>query len=203
MTPEELTAALASDALDELGLGRHVLGARQRQVAGRPFTGRALPATVVVDEGRLGEADGLLDVVEAIRAGDAVVLACAQACTSACWGELLTRAAIASGAVGLVTSGHVRDTAVLRALGWPVIAAGSLPARPDGRVNIVDIGRPASIDGVAVAPGDLVVADEDGVVIVPSEHVDAVLERAGRRRALEGAVRERVSAGVSLRAAKA
>jgi 4-hydroxy-4-methyl-2-oxoglutarate aldolase len=205
MTPAteiaSLSTTLASDALDELGLRDQTLGPRLRALSGGPFFGAALPVTVVPRDEWAAPADGLLDVIDAVRRGDVLVLACTHDLRAACWGELLARAALARGATGLVTSGHVRDLHALRNLPFAVVAAGTAPARPDGRLDAIDIGRPVRIDDVDATRGDLVVSDEDGVVLVPAVHLNDVLERIHRRNGDEERIRTRVSSGESLRAA--
>jgi 4-hydroxy-4-methyl-2-oxoglutarate aldolase len=98
------------------------------------------------------------------------------------------------GVRGYVTSGGVRDTAELRALDFPAWAAhisaeGTVKDTP-GAVNV-----PVVLDGVLVRPGDVVVADDDGVTIVPRERAAEVLDAARRRAAKESGTRARYQAG--------
>lgn len=97
------------------------------------------------------------------------------------WGEVLTTAAESRGIAGLVIDGCVRDVAALEAHGFPVFSAGvSLPGA--GKREPGTAGPATEVAGVLVEPGDWVVADADGVVIVPRADLDAVLA-AGRARA--------------------
>lgn len=109
-------------------------------------------------------------------------------------GEVLAVAAQARGVLGLIVDGGVRDSAALERLGFPVFArgvsiAGTVKHEP-GRV-----GGPAVVGAVAVEPGDLVVADEDGVVILAAAGVDGVLEKSRARVAREHTVMDRLRAG--------
>jgi 4-hydroxy-4-methyl-2-oxoglutarate aldolase len=97
------------------------------------------------------------------------------------WGEVLTTGALARGLTGLVIDGGVRDVAALERLSFPVFSATvALPGAT--KSNRGAIGVSVTVAGVAVAPGDWVVGDVDGVVIVPGPDVDQVLA-AGRARA--------------------
>ena len=96
------------------------------------------------------------------------------------WGEVLTTGAEARHLAGLVIDGGVRDTAALEAHGFPVFAA-TVALRGASKVGPGTLRTPVEVGGVSVHDGDVVVADSDGVVVVPRAEVDAILE-AGRRR---------------------
>lgn len=193
-----LSTTLASDALDDLDLRRQVLGPHLRRISGGAFHGPALPVTIVARGDNAAPAVGLLDVIAAISPGDVPVLACPDHGRAACWGELLARAAQARGAAGLVTTGLVRDAQALDDLTFAVVAAGAHPVRPDGRLDAVDIGRTVHVDGVEVRRGDIVLADADGVVVVPRTRLDAVRDQVEQRRRREAVVRSRLSTGAAL-----
>ena len=115
-------------------------------------------------------------------AGSALVVDVGEVAERGYWGEVLTTGALARGLAGLVIDGGVRDVAALAAT-WP--SPRSRARSPSVARPSVSGGRPASPPrsaGVRVAPGDWVVADADGVVIVPGEALDEVLA-AGRARA--------------------
>lgn len=112
------------------------------------------------------------------------------------WGEILAVAAQARGIRGLVIDGGCRDTAALRRLGFPVWSAGvsvrgTVKTVP-GRVN-----EPVVVGGVLVRPGDYVLGDDDGVVVVPAERVDPVLAAAEARHAAEEQGFARLRAGAT------
>ena len=97
---------------------------------------------------------------------------------SGVWGELLSTAARNAGCVGAVVDGAVRDVRKMRELGFPVFARGTSVYDSQNRQVMIDMDVPVQIGGVRFRPGDLVIADEDGVVVVPQEVEAEVLRRA-------------------------
>ncbi|MGV9193956.1 4-carboxy-4-hydroxy-2-oxoadipate aldolase/oxaloacetate decarboxylase [Microbacterium sp. MC2] len=135
--------------------------------------------------------------IEQCRAGDVLVVTTTSPNRDGLFGDLFASALQARGVRGIVTTTAVRDTADLRAMGFPawaaaVYAQGSVKAT-GGSVNV-----PVVIDGAPVAAGDVVVADDDGVVIVPRTGVDAALAAADARVAKEDADREAYGSGREL-----
>jgi 4-hydroxy-4-methyl-2-oxoglutarate aldolase len=131
--------------------------------------------------------------LEQCRGGE-VLVANAHAHLAGYCGEVLAVAAQARGVLGLVVDGGVRDSAALERLGFPVFArglsiAGTVKHEP-GRTR-----EPVVVGGVAVRSGDIVVADEDGVVIVAPDGLEAVLEQSRARVAREGEIMNRLRAG--------
>jgi len=194
-----LGSALLSDALDELGRREQCLRAGLAPlVAGVAISGRALPLTLVRPEAIPAvHYAGLLRGMDAIGPGDVVVLSGAAAAGGvALWGELLSTMAGARGAAGAVCDGGVRDVARIRALGFPVFARETVPLDIHGRLEVVAHDAPIVVAGVAVAPGDLVVADDDGVVVVPAALEAAAVAAATAKDAAEDGLREDVRRGM-------
>ncbi|GAA2786377.1 dimethylmenaquinone methyltransferase [Saccharopolyspora taberi] len=110
------------------------------------------------------------------------------------WGEVLAVAAQQRGIAGLLIDGGVRDTAELEALGFPVFSRNNsiLGTRKDFPGVF---GKPVVVGGVVVRPGDLVVADVDGVVALPSADIDQILDRADARVAKENEFMEQLRMG--------
>jgi 4-hydroxy-4-methyl-2-oxoglutarate aldolase len=110
------------------------------------------------------------------------------------WGEILTVAAMARGIAGLVIDGGVRDTRPIVERGFPVwsrhVAIGSCV-----KVDPGEVGGRVTVGSVEIGPGDIVVADADGIVVIPGSSVPAVLEAAERRIAREAELFERLRAG--------
>jgi 4-hydroxy-4-methyl-2-oxoglutarate aldolase len=132
--------------------------------------------------------------VETCRPGDILVITTTSPSTDGMIGELLATSLRAHGAIAVVTDGGVRDVAELREMGFPVWARaispqGTVKASP-GSVNV-----PVVCGGQAVRPGDAIVADDDGVVVIPRERGAAVLEAGRKREASEASRRERLAAG--------
>jgi 4-hydroxy-4-methyl-2-oxoglutarate aldolase len=127
------------------------------------------------------------------KPGDLIIARCADALYGY-WGEVLAEAARAAGISGLVVDGSVRDVEAIREVGFPVFAAGTaLPGtgkRADGSV-----GAAIEVRGARIAAGDVVVADESGVVVVPMDAVSSVLERAAGRTEMERGLIERLRQG--------
>jgi 4-hydroxy-4-methyl-2-oxoglutarate aldolase len=132
--------------------------------------------------------------VEVCEAGDVLVVTTTAPSTHGMFGELLATSLLARGVHALVIDAGVRDTAELRAMGFAVWARhvsceGTVKASP-GSVNV-----PVVLGGVLVSPGDVVCADDDGVVVVPAEEAEWALDQARRRVAREDATRARLAAG--------
>jgi regulator of RNase E activity RraA len=96
----------------------------------------------------------------------------------AAMGGLMGTAAKSRGMAGMVLDGAVRDVREIRALGLPVFARSVSPANAVGRYASVANNVPVECAGVTIAPGDIIVASEEGVVVVPKDHAAAVLKRA-------------------------
>ena len=110
------------------------------------------------------------------------------------WGDILSAAAMAAGLAGLVDNGYVRDATAINACGFPVFARG-VALRNTVKADPGRHGVPVSIAGVEVSPGDIVVGDEDGLVVVPSARYTQVLTRAHEIVAGEEALRVSVAGG--------
>lgn len=112
------------------------------------------------------------------------------------WGEVLAVAARTRGIAGLVIDGGVRDTDAMRLLGFPVFAS-SISVVGTRKDHFGQLGGTAVVGGAAVRTGDLVVADADGVVIVPAAHADEALDEADARVAKEQVFMERLRNGAT------
>ncbi|GAA3653780.1 4-carboxy-4-hydroxy-2-oxoadipate aldolase/oxaloacetate decarboxylase [Microbacterium marinilacus] len=135
--------------------------------------------------------------VEQCRAGDVLVVATTSPSSDGAFGDLFATALKARGVRGLVTATGVRDTQDLRDMGFPawsngVHSQGTVKATP-GSVNV-----PVVVDGMVVRPGDVVIADDDGVVCVPRERAAEALAAAEARVAKEEADRAAYAAGAEL-----
>ncbi len=141
----------------------------------------------------------MMSFVDGLEPGDLAVVATGPDDRTGYWGELFSAAAIGRGAVGTICDGPVRDVDKVAALGYPLFAAGTRPVDFAGRMRVVETGAPVELAGVVITPGDLVLADRDGVVVVPRDVIDPVLERALRRAGAERDVLRALLDGASLR----
>jgi len=195
---EVIRTALACDILDALGLRSQALGPDiARLSSGETLAGRAFTAFALeVDEIPEIPYAGLLRALDAVGAGDVFVLATSRSEKSAMWGELLSTTCMVRGVHGVVTDGYARDTAQIATLGFPAFCRGAYPLDIHGRCEVTDVGLPVVIDGVVISPGDLVLGDADGVVVVPSEVAEEVTARAQAKAADENSFRAAVRGGM-------
>jgi regulator of RNase E activity RraA len=195
-----LTSALASDALDRLGHRGSVLDRAIRPLRpGMRLAGRALPIAVVAsdvmpDDPYVGEMRAIVQ----LEAGDVPVYAVEHGVSAAVWGELFTLAARARGAIGAVVDGPMRDATAIAALGFPVFASSFSPLDTMGRAVVSTIGEPVRCGGALVRRGDFVVADEDGVALVPAEIADEVVAHVEEKLRGERGARGDLMAGKSV-----
>ncbi|CAM5479038.1 hypothetical protein GCM10010329_29940 [Streptomyces spiroverticillatus] len=198
---EALTSPIVSDALDAAGRRGQVLEAGLRPlVPGSRCFGRA--ATVQFAPTTLDSADPYDDsisFIDGLLPGAVAVVATADSTRSAFWGELFSAAALGHGAVGVVTDGCLRDTPKIAGLGFPAFARGNRPLDYRARMRIVAAAEPVVLRGVTVHPGDLVLADDDGVAVIPQDIEEDVLDRARSRAAAESTVLAELLAGDGLR----
>lgn len=131
------------------------------------------------------------------KPGDVLVLDSGGYKNVAHWGELTSRAALIKGLAGLVTDGPVRDRLDSSELGFPVFSRGYIPTGTV-KATLGILNRPVVCGGQAVAPGDLIVGDSDGVVVIPRDLVEGVIQAAGKQLARETQMRERLIQGDTL-----
>jgi regulator of RNase E activity RraA len=142
--------------------------------------------------------DREIAAVDSLRPGEVFAMAVGRSTEIVPWGELLSTATLARGGRGAVVDGLVRDARQIRAMGLPVFCNGRRPYDSCGRGTVVDFDVPLTLDGVPIAPGDLIFGDADGVVIVPRAAEAEVLERAWAKVDGENTTRDALRAGASL-----
>jgi len=187
-----------SDALERTGRSGTITGIG-RVTAGQRIAGRAVPM-------QLGPAGSEMPAhhlgARAVeQAGtDSVIVVAGGSRECGGWGGLLSHAAQLAGVRGVVVDGLTRDVDEAEELGFPVFARGVTPLTARGRQIEVSCGEPVVVDGVRIAPGDLVLADGSGVVVVPAEAAGEVLDAADEIADREAAMVARLQAGEPARA---
>lgn len=194
-----LETATISDALDRLGIVGQCYQIEGRdprfKLCGRAFTLLFGPA------GRPAGTVG--DFIDDVPPGSIVVIDNGGRTDATIWGDILTEVASRRGIGGTVIDGICRDVQCCRDLQYPVFSRGHWMRTGKDRVQLEATDVPVTIGGARVAPGDIVVGDADGVVVIPREHEDAVLAAATEIFETEAAIRKACSEGLTLREARA
>ncbi|NJP16995.1 RraA family protein [Streptomyces thermoviolaceus subsp. thermoviolaceus] len=192
-----LDTASISDALDSLGIPGVLTGITAR-VPGARAAGRAFTVGYRPVQGGTRRFRNAADYLDEVPAGSFVVIDNGGSTTCTNWGSLLTAVAQRRGVRGTALHGSARDIAEIRAAGYPLFSTGTTMVSGKNRVELAATGQPITIGGVTVRPGDIVVADDNGVLVVPAERAAEVAERAERVEGTEAAIAEAVAGGMRL-----
>ena len=176
-----LPTATIANALDDVGKLINCPVALRPVAPGMTFAGPAVTVEVIAGEaGSFGSADFRVGaMIDAAVAGDVIVVA-AQGARSSTWGGMASLAAKLKGVAGLVVDGGVRDIDEMVEHRFPVFARHPVATTGRTRLKVNAINVPIEIDGVGVHPGDVIVADSTGIVVVPLAHAERVAELAER-----------------------
>lgn len=199
----KLYTAVLSDTLDALGVTEQAMRPGIRPLDDSlVLCGRARTA-IYAETFHLAPDENPYELeialVDDLKPGDVAVFACGGSDRIAPWGELLSTASRARGAVGCVTDGFVRDVTRIRAMGFPVFHGGIAPLDSRGRGKVVAIDVPVRCGGVLIHPGDLVFGDVDGVVAVPQALAQEAVARALAKVDGENVTRRELEQGRLLR----
>lgn len=193
-TLSALSTPTVSDALDRLGVPGQAFGIRSLDeslsMCGRAYTLRYQP--VGSDGGTVG------DYIDDVPAGSVLVLDNAGRLDATVWGDILTLMASRRALAGTVIDGVCRDTSRARELGYPIYARGHWMRTGKDRVALVATETPVTIGGVLVNPGDPVLGDADGIVVLPRTREREILDAALAIEKAEEAIRASVLSGSRL-----
>jgi 4-hydroxy-4-methyl-2-oxoglutarate aldolase len=195
-----MNAPLLSDILDGLGYPRQCLSPGIAPVGSEEvLAGFAFPLRIKrVREASPAPYQGVISAVDAAEQDEVIVIPSDRATDFAVWGDLLTAAARARGAAGVLTDGLVRDARAIQRLGLPVFSGGTNPRDSKGRHETVAHRVAVSIDGVRIEPGDLVFGDPDGVVVIPRDLAPKVVDAALAKGREEDRLLQAVVGGASM-----
>ncbi|MGW6659055.1 RraA family protein [Rhodococcus sp. NPDC055024] len=194
---EQLDTAAVSDALDSLGLTGH-LKALVPRVPGSRTVGPAYTVTYrPVTESASGFHNAA-NYLDDVPAGSVVVVDnfANTDCTN--WGGLLTSVAQRQGVRGTVVHGAARDIAEIRDANYPLFSVGVSMVSGKNRVELDSVGREVTVGTVIVRPGDLVIADDNGVLVIPEDRAPEVITRAEAVERTEAKIAAAVSEGIRL-----
>lgn len=199
----ELYTAVVSDILDQLGYRDQAMTADIRPIwPGAKLIGRAhtvLSTDVYTMPDDRYEME--IRAIDSVPVNHVLVAATNKSTRTCLWGELLSTATRARGGRGAVIDGHTRDVAKITAMEFPVFATGMRPVDSAGRGQLVAYGEPVVCGGVFVHEGDIVIADVDGVVVVPRTVEQETFELARAKVAGENEMRDFLAQGATLRQA--
>ncbi len=130
-----------------------------------------------------------------LQPGDVMVV---SRCQGSYWGELLATASEMRGSVGIVADAHTRDARRLVEMGFPTFVSAISPQDSLGRVDVVASGQPVLCGGVKVENGDLIIANCDGIAVIPEEVAVDVLELAEQKVVIEAEMRNALRSGVPI-----
>jgi 4-hydroxy-4-methyl-2-oxoglutarate aldolase len=190
----KLDTATLSDALDKLGIVGQCYRIKPRsgvfRMAGRAYT--LLYGPAANPPGTVG------DYIDDVPPGSVIVLDNGGRENATVWGDILTEIAHRRGIAGTVIDGVCRDVALCTQIGYPVFSKDHWMRTGKDRVQVEATNVTVNIGDARVQPGDIVRGDADGVVVLPKEHEQQVLDTAEQIEHAENAIREAVRAGMRL-----
>lgn len=174
----KLDTCAVSDAMDALQLKGVVAGLKAlsvpKKIAGRAVTVKLGPKTSQVSTRHLGTA-----AIEAASPGDVIVVEHGRS-DAAGWGGNLAIAAMQRGVSGVIVDGACRDVDEMREIGFPAYAREAVPFTARGRIEEHAFNEPVKVAEVEVRPGDLVLADGNGIAFIPGDRAEEIIQAAER-----------------------
>ncbi|HWQ40887.1 MAG TPA: RraA family protein, partial [Desulfosporosinus sp.] len=195
---ERLSTTNVSDALDALNLKGSTFGIGPvwegtKKIIGKAVTLKIVAAGLTRSKNHLG-----VKAIEAAQQGDIIVIDNGGRLDTSCWGGILANGAQMKGVSGVVVDGAVRDVDDYVDIKFPVYARGSVVATARGRIMEEATNVLIQFGGVQVRPGDIVVADRSGVVIIPQENIEEVVAKAEQLFAKEETMIADIRSGYSM-----
>ena len=193
----KLSTTNLSDAMDKVGVRGAVIGIRPLydcpRIVGRAVTIKVTAAGMMKSKHHLG-----VQAIDSSEEGDIIVIDNRGDLNNNCWGEVLSMGAKMKGVSGVVVDGAARDIDMCNEFEFPVYARGTIPITARGRIMQESFNAVIRIGDVQVRPGDIIMADINGVVVIPVEKVDEVLEAAEDIFKKEAAMVRDLKNGVSM-----
>jgi 3-hexulose-6-phosphate synthase/6-phospho-3-hexuloisomerase len=187
-------SCVVGDAMERNNVMHHDMKpkAADKKIIGPAITVKLTPGDIV----------DCLEVFEIVKPGDVIVIDAFGETETSIWGGLMSGLARNAGVVGAVIDGSCRDTDEAKMLGFPITAKASGPRAAhtaySGRKEPIEINVPIVCGGVLVKPGDLIIADEIGVAVVPYEDLEKVYKIAREQADKEIAAREEILKGATV-----
>ncbi len=171
--------ASVSDAIEQLYHEKRYMSHRMQAIFPTKFAGVALTVKLVKDENQDPQSlSGMLQAIDTGGSGSVYVMQVEDGADIAGMGGLMGTAMFARGFAGAVVDGGVRDLPQLKRIGFPVYSTGSVPSTSVGHYRFAGANIPIECGGVKVNSNDLIVADQDGVVVVPRDRAAEILIRS-------------------------
>ncbi len=193
-----LYTPVIGDILDTLGFYHQFLPQPiQPMLPEMRIVGRALSIQIADAWGKQDTPFGKMTAaLDSIKPGD-IYVATGGSLNCAAWGEIMTATAKTRGGVGAIIDGFHRDTPRVLEQNWPVFSRGRFAQDAGVRAKVAEFNVPIEIGGVAIQPGDLIVGDLDGVIVVPRPVEDEVIRLAVEKATGEKVVRKAIEAGMT------
>jgi 4-hydroxy-4-methyl-2-oxoglutarate aldolase len=172
--------ASTADAMEQLYGQRNYMSHQMRPLAPAKFAGPAVTVLMKKEEHKEGAkaSEGMLDAIDNARPGSVYIMVLEDGADFAGIGGLMATAMKYRGFAGAVIDGGVRDTPQIRKLQFPVFSRGVVPSTTINHYRFAGVNVPVTCAGVRVNAGDIIAADEDGVVAVPRAHAAEILKKA-------------------------
>jgi regulator of RNase E activity RraA len=198
---EHLYTAVISDILDSMGLRDQSPNIELRSTSGNHSLMGYAKTLKWVDcpDPEQETYEPMIAAIDSLKSGEVVVSAASGSHRSALWGELLSTATRMRGGRGAIVDGAVRDIVQMRSMDFPCFALHRTPKDSAGRQMVDAFDVPIEMGGVTVNPGDLVMIDADGMVVIPSSKAEETIQKALEKVEKEDITRDELRKGRLLR----